>query len=376
MPIEILKLTTAAQENDFFRLPFLIYKNHKSWIAPLTIDVKLVFEPEKNPFFESGACSRWLAYQNGLCVGRVAAFVSAELRQSGEPPVGGIGFFECVNDPEIALLLLNTAQNYLVAEGMQAAHAPINFGKNDRFWGLLTQNFDDPPTYLSNYNPAYYQAFFEAFGFTTLYNQISFKRNLSQPMHAAVHLRAERIAQNPRYKLVQPAPKELKNFAAHFQKIYNQAWVTHQNFVPLTDKLVDDLLKKIKPIADKNLTTFVFFENEPIAFFVSLPDINEQFRFLGGRFGWLQKIFFGLHRTLIGNQNAVGFVFGIAPAHQNKGLESYMFTETERIVKQKSPRYKHIYICWIGDFNTKMLKIMHFIGAKPYRTHTTFKKSF
>jgi hypothetical protein len=375
-PLQIIEVSTAAHRQAFLRLPHALYKNDKNWVPHLQKDVAAVFDAQKNPAFAHGVCARWLAYSGGVCVGRIAAFVQHKKAYDNPQPTGGAGFFECINDQTIAFALFDTAKNYLNTQGMQAMEAPVNFGVNERFWGLLTHNFADPPVYLLNYNPEYYVAFFENYGFQTHFHQLSFRRTLADALPAHFHEKLQKIKQNPRYTVRQPTPKQLPEYALHFADVYNQAWTSHENFEPLTLPQIKNLLKKIKPIAEQKLTYFAFFDDTPVGFFILLPQLNEQFRFLGGKFGWFQKIFFALHRRFIGNTTAIGFVFGIVPQHQAQGVDALIFDAVAQILQTNHSRYKHIVVGWVGDFNLKMLKITQNMGAVHYRTHTTYRRLF
>ena len=100
---------------------------------------------------------RWILKDDeGKLIGRIAAFTNKKYKNKGDDvPVGGIGFFECINNQEAADLLFDNAKHWLIQKGMEAMDGPINFGERDRWWGLITDGFT-PPLYCMNYNPPYY----------------------------------------------------------------------------------------------------------------------------------------------------------------------------------------------------------------------------
>ncbi len=135
----------------------------------------------------------------GQLIGRVAAFINTKKAYNYDQPTGGMGFFECINNEKAAFLLFDTARDWLSANGMKAMDGPINFGENDSFWGLLADGFM-PPSYGMNYNPPYYVAFFEKYGFKTLYEQITNHVDINRPFPERFTKIAQWVAAKPGYE--------------------------------------------------------------------------------------------------------------------------------------------------------------------------------
>src|SRR5690606_14936748 len=127
------------------------YKNDNNYISPLDNDVQAIFDPTRNNFFKHGVCKRWLLFQDNKVIGRIAAFIDYEKSKTKEAPTGGIGFFESINDKNAAFLLFDTAIDWLKSMDMKMVEGPINFGENDKFWGLLIDGFKQPSLNM-NYN--------------------------------------------------------------------------------------------------------------------------------------------------------------------------------------------------------------------------------
>src|SRR5688572_25689610 len=180
----IHEVTSAEDARAFVQFPVKLYRGHPHWIRPIDKDVEDVFDPSKNPSFQDGACARWLlkASDNSIA-GRIAAFMNEKTATRGnDQPVGGIGFFECVNDRDCAFTLFEKGKDWLLARGMKAMDGPVNFGNRDRWWGLLVDGFDREPNYLCNYNFAYYRDLFETYGFQTYFRQFTFGRMVASPL--------------------------------------------------------------------------------------------------------------------------------------------------------------------------------------------------
>ena len=169
--MKILEVKTKQLEKEFLKVPQTIYRNDKNFIYPLEQDIKEVFDQNENPYFKSGEAIRWILMDdNNNLIGRVAAFHHAKLKNQHGERTGGMGFFECIENKEAAFLLFDTCKNWLKEKGLHSMDGPINFGEKDRFWGLMVKGFKNP-SYLENYNPAYYQTYFEEYGFTKIIEQ-------------------------------------------------------------------------------------------------------------------------------------------------------------------------------------------------------------
>ncbi len=369
---------TPADVSDFLRLPLKIYANQPAWIRPLDKDVLHVFDPRKNPLYTYGSeAQRWIARSNHQVVGRIAAFINRKkYALSFEYPVGGIGFFEAVNDKNVAFALFDTARDWLESRGMKAMDGPINFGEKDRWWGLIIENFVDPPYYCQNFNPPYYVEFFEEYGFRIFYKQLLFKRAVSSDLAEKYIQKAERIRQNPRYSIQTIRKQYLPKYAEDFRHVYNKAWIKHESQKEMTHDQAMSIMKKLRPILDEDLIYFAYYDEEPVGFFISIPEINEVIRYLNGRIDWWGKLKFAYYlkvKKVV--RTIMGLVFGVTPEHQGKGLEGYMVDAARQTIVPKR-KYESIITNWVGDFNPKMIHIVQGMGMKQYRAMATYRFIF
>lgn len=274
-------------------------------------------------------------------------------------------------------MLFDRCKEWLEERGMDRMDGPINFGEKDKFWGLIIENFDLPPYYGQNYNPPYYVDLFEAYGFKVYYKQIIFHRNLSDPLQEHYQQRAKRILDNPKYEFRSINMKEAEKFAEDFRKVYNRAWQAHQGFKGMPHYQAMAMLKSFKPIMDENLIWFAYYEGEPIGFYISLPELNEIFRYVKGNLNWLGRLKFLYHKWRGTVRTSFGVAFGIDPDHQGKGVEGAFFRVLERRLHEELKRpYTDLIITWIGDFNPKMIRIIENLGTTRIREMATYRKLF
>ena len=161
--ITIKQVIGKKEFNQFLKFPWKIYKNDKNWVPPLLMEKKEILNKEKNPFFKDADMEMYLAEKDGELVGRIAAIKNDTHNRIHEENIGFFGFFESINDQEVADELLSTAENWLKNQGLNAMRGPANPSSNDEF-ALLIEGFDDPPRIMMTYNPAYYMDLLDNYG--------------------------------------------------------------------------------------------------------------------------------------------------------------------------------------------------------------------
>ncbi|MES2809207.1 MAG: GNAT family N-acetyltransferase [Bacteroidota bacterium] len=370
----ITEVKDKVTKKAFLDTARVLYKNDANWVCPLDNDIDAVFDPHKNNFHQFGKCIRWiLKNEQGQLIGRVAAFINNKKAFNYEQPTGGVGFFECIDNQEAANMLFDTAKSWLQQNGMEAMDGPINFGENDTYWGLLVEGFT-PPSYGMNYNPPYYKALFESYGFTTMYEQITNHIDAHKPFPERFEKIANWVAQKPGYEFKHLKVSEIDKFAADFIEIYNDGWKDFENFVPINYDTILESFKKMKPIMDENLIWFAYVNGEPASFSVVLPDANEMIKPLKGKLDLIGKLIF-LYRRWKGVKRMRGIVMGTKQQFQNHGLESAMFTKLKNYVLPLK-QYDVMELSWVGDFNDKMMALHKSMGATFANRHATMRKIF
>jgi hypothetical protein len=374
----IIEVTNRQLASDFLMLPVRLYKREPNWIRPLDKDIESVFDKEKNKAFRNGECIRWiLRRDNGEVIGRVAAFVNKKTISKGnDQPTGGIGFFECIEEQAAAFLLFDKCREWLMSKGMEAMDGPVNFGSRDRWWGLLIEGFDREPNYQCNYNFPYYKTFFEAYGFQVYFYQLTFARKVKEPLAPRLAEKAELVAKDPDYSFRFIGKDEMSKLPEYIHHVYSNAWANRYENPDLTLLQAQLMVKQMKPIMDRRLLYFGFYKDEPVSFFLSLPEINQIFKHVNGKLDWKGKLIFLWHSLRKTNRKAFGILFGIVPKHQGKGLDGAMIMNARRVLQDQYNRYDEYEMNWIGDFNPKMINVVEQVGGFVAKRHATYRKLF
>ncbi|MEO1051529.1 MAG: hypothetical protein AAFX87_12940 [Bacteroidota bacterium] len=376
--MRIEEVKNQSQAKEFLKLPVRLYKDVKAWIRPLDADIDGVFDPKKNKSFRHGECTRWIAKDDkGKTIGRIAAFVNRKtMKKDNDQPTGGLGFFECIDDKEVAFKLFDKGKEWLESKGMEAMDGPINFGERDKWWGLLVDGFDIEPNYCCNYNFAYYQPFFEEYGFQVYFNQYTYGRKTRNPFHPKIQKKADMVAKDPNYRFEHLTRDNLDKYTEDFMTVYNQAWAKHAGVAKMSMLQAKAAMKQIKPIMDEKIIWYGYYKDEPIAFFLLLPEVNQIFKYVNGKMDWIGKLKFVYHKWRKSCNKMFGVVFGIVPEHQGKGVEGALIIATAKMVQDDYHRYEDLEMNWIGDFNPKMIRVVEQVGGDVVKTHITYRKLF
>lgn len=373
--MHLQRVDSTQSRKAFYEVPYEIYKSDANWIPPLQQDLEFIFDERSNPAFREGELQRWvLMNDKQQPIGRIAAFTKSDAVKNEPYRVGGIGYFECINDKDAAFQLFQQAQEWLEAMGAQAMDGPINFGERDRFWGLLVEGFK-PPSYQENYNPPYYQEFFEAFGFQKYFEQETFEVQKGGIQLERLGKIAERATRNENVNVKTLELDKLDQYVADFITVYNRAWENFQDFKPLTKEEVRALFKQVKPILEKDFLIFVYMNGYPAGVIFLLPDVNQIFQYFDGKMGLWEKLKFLWYRQRKVMNKLKGVVLGIHPDFQNRGVDALLIFNLIQQVEQNN-QYNVAELSWIGDFNPKMKAMMDKLNAKRSKLHITYRKLF
>src|ERR1044071_2184973 len=238
--MQLTEVSDKKTAEEFLEVNVLINKNDPNYIRPLDKDINDVFDPKKNKAFRHGEAKRWiLKDKDGKLIGRIAAFTNKKYKNKGDDiPVGGVGFFDCINDQIAADMLFDIAKHWLIQKGMQAMDGPINFGERDRWWGLVVKGTELQPMYCMNFNPPYYQQLFENYGFKNYFNQICFAMNADKLIQQKFYDRHDECAKDPNYSSAYIKKDQLEKFAKDFTIVYNKAWAGHGGLKQLEERVV------------------------------------------------------------------------------------------------------------------------------------------
>lgn len=367
--ITIKKVDSKKLLKDFIKFQWEIYKGNEFWAPPLISERKNLLDKNKNPFFKHGDADYFLAYKNEKIVGRIAAIKNDLHNKIHNDKVGFFGFFECINEQEVANKLFDTAKDWLIKKGLTSMRGPANPSSNDEY-GLLIDGFDDAPRLLMPYNPPYYIELIENYNLKKVKDLFAYKIEYekiiaSEKLKRGVELIQKRYNINIRQINLKKFNEELDNF----KYVYNKAWELNWGFVPLTDDEINAMAKDLKPIVEPSLVIFGEKEGKLIGAALVMLDYNQIFKELNGHLFPLG--FIKLYTKKKEIKWARILTLGLLPEYRNKGIDSLFYWE----ILQRGTKLgiKLGEASWVLEDNIMMNRGLELMNAHIYKKYRIYE---
>ncbi len=374
--MQAIEINNSTLQKEFYEIERQFREGMKNWIPPLEKDIRNVFDPQRNKYFNRGKCQQWIFKAENQTVARVAVFILDQSFKEGKNKIGGIGFFDCIDDQETADFVFETCKKWLKDHGRNGMDGPINFGQRHAWWGLLDIGHEQAPNYLQNHQPKYYKKLFEQYGFKEYFRQITFGRNVEEALPEIVQWKAKRIFKEEGYSFKHMNSKKIDDFITDFEIIYNDAWKHFPGAQPFKKGEAKQELMKIKPVMDEELIWFGYHNEEPACFFIAIPEVNQLFKHIDGKMTLWGKLKLFYHIKTGSNRKILGLLFGVRPKFQRKGLEAALIYAMSEKVQVKNRKYDTMEMNWIADYNPKMLKLISQLGCDRVKEHITYRYLF
>ena len=378
--IKIVPANSKTQKKAFMMLPFEIYKNNKYWVSPLLTDMRYMFglngffdsvlgNKGRHPFYEYGQMQLYLAYKNNQLVGRIAAINNDKYNEIHQQyKTGFFGFFECINDQQVANVLFDTAKIWLKKRDMNRMQGPASPSSSYDF-GLLTKGFDDYPRVDMPYQHEYYQHLYGNYGLPCEQELLAYK------MDAATIFNNEKLkrgaaAVQKRYK-VEIKPIDMKNVKEEVKKIkevYNKAWQPLWGIVPLSDAEIDAYAEKFLLIAIPDLIPFIYVDGQLAGMAVAVLDFNHILKDLKGKlFPFGYKIF--THKKKVKWMRVI--LLGLFPEFQGKGIDAVVYKHL--IDAGMKQGFEYCEGSYILKDNAMMNRGMRAVSAEVYKEYKVYE---
>lgn len=368
--VSVRPVAGARERRQFIELPYRLYAADSNWVPPLRIAEKELLDERKNPFFAHAQMERFLAWRGNQCVGRIAAIDNRRHNEVQRDNIAFFGFFEA-EDAIAGSALLAAAEQWARDRGRDALRGPASPSMND-VCGMLVEGFDGPPLLMMPYNPTTYPTWVEQSGYAKAKDLYAWWFDI----RTGVNERATRILERMRRRM-DPFPtirsmskKDYERDATIVWKIFSAAWKHNWGFVAPTEAEFQHAAREMKMILDWDLALIMELEGEPVAFCITLPDINQVLRTMNGRllpFG----IFKLLRKKRIINQSRL-LLLGVLPEHRHKGLELPLIARSIEVARDRG---------WIGgecswtiEDNDSINKAIRLVGGEQYRRYRMYQK--
>jgi len=364
----IRRVETASDLARFIDLPYRLHRRDLNWVPPFRAEVKKLLDRAHNPFFQHAEADYFLAERDGEVVGRIAAIHNRLHNETHHDAVGFFGFFETINDFQVAKALLDAASAWVRARGLDTLRGPMSFSVNDEC-GLLVDGFDTPNSIMMPHNPPYYLTLLETAGFRKAKDLIALQGGSLEAVVKAPERTERAVGLIKKRYGITIRPLDMKRFAEEVELVkhlYNACWEANWGFVPMTEPEIDLLAKAFKPVVIPELVPFVEKDGKAIAFGLTLPDLNEALRAnrKGGMFPASLTMLWKLKMKKLTRARIL--LLGILPEWRGKGIDSalyhWIWTKTgERGISWGEAS-------WLLEDNAGIIQGLSKAGFTPYQT--------
>ncbi len=374
--IEIRPVRTRRELKRFVKVPFHLHRGHPQWVPPLIFDRMQFLDRKKNPWFEHGEAEYFIAERDGEPVGRITAQVDERWDEAQGGSDAMFGFFETVDDADVAGALLDAAGQWAAARGRTRVLGPMDFTTNDEV-GILIEGYERRPYILENWHPPYYKTLLEAHGFGKAMDLLMWELELGSlkqgvSFDPSIHAAAEKGLREEGVTIRNIDKGNLAREMRLFTPIYNDAWADNWGFVSPTDAEVEFHAKTLKQVLDEEWAFIAEKDGEAIGAALTLPDINQVLVKMGGRllpFGWLR---FLLGKRRIDRVRVLAL--GVKHEYRHTGVAAGLYLEHLRMAHEPGP-VEGGEMGWILETNKPMNRAMEGMGGTVVKKYRIYEKA-
>lgn len=375
---QVRRVAGRRDLNRFLDVPHHTQGHDPHWVPPLRLLERSRFNEKTNPWFLHGELALWIAERDGVPVGRISAQVDRTHLALRKDETGFFGFFECVDDQQIADALFREAGLWLKDRGMRRCLGPFSLNINEES-GLLIDGFNCPPRMVMGHAQPYYQRLVETAGFAKTIDMLAYLTPMDTGLpFKQIKWLKRALDRDTRLGVRSLDVRRFDEEIATIVRIFNAAWAENWGFIPLTEADVAHMAREMKPLLVPDLVAFATIDGEPKAMCVALPDLNEMVGDLGGKLwptGWAKLAWRMMTRRSFASGTRVPFM-GVLPEFKNKPMGSVLALLTVGRVRDMSLKL-HMPVCemsWVLENNSQTRHSIEDIGGRVYKTYRMYEK--
>ena len=368
--VEIKEVKGIKDIITFVNAEYKIKNSSPGFVPPIFIE--RFFLIKSSPFQKHGKVKFFIAKKGKNVVGRISAQIDyLHIKKWGEK-VGFFGFFDCIDDEEVAKKLFSAAEDFLVSEGMERIRGPFSFNINGES-GLLVKGFEYPPFVMMPHNPEYYIRLIENYGFRKakdLYAWIITREEIEEKLSSLLKLFWRRSKGKVSVKEI--TKKTLQDDIRVTVDIYNEAWSENWGAIPITQAEAHEIASTLKLVLDSSIAFFVLIDGEPAGVCLAVPNINEVLMGLNGLKNPFEIMKFLLRLRKIRSFRLV--LLGVKKKFRKTHPYLPLFMVGEVINRGKQRGYKVAEMSWTLEDNERINKLIQIVGAKKYKIYRIYEK--
>jgi GNAT superfamily N-acetyltransferase len=373
--LQIQEVQSEKQLGQFILFPWQVYRGDRNWVPPLISRRKAYLDRTTSPVFKEGDAALFLAVRAGRVVGTIGACINNYVNDYRGEKTGHFGFFEAVDDYEVAHLLFETARRWLRERGMTLMRGPYNFGGNDDP-GFLVGGEDCPPVMLEAHTKPYYATMAERYGMVQYAEGYAYR--IDRPvgggeLESAIPPKIIRVAEwvqkkagvTVRHARLDHWDEEI-TIARH---LFNASLMHLRDHVPMSDEQFRSMALEMKDLLHEDFVYFAEVGDEPIAFSLAIPDIN---RVLihgnGGRnpWDWLKMWWYSKRIDVLSFKIMV-----MLPQYHGRGLDAILYLNTARAALARG--YQWMDMSLVAEENTAVRLLAEKVGGRIFKRYRIYE---
>lgn len=377
MTIEVRTFTSGKDIGPFIDAGRRVFAGDPAWVAPLDFDLKQRLDPKKNPLFDHAKAALFVAYRDGQPVGRISASVDEEWQKTWNDRTGHFGFFDTIDDEEVARALFEAAEEWLRGEGVDRVVGPMSLSANEEI-GLLIEGFEHPPSLMMGHSRDYQGRLVEASGYAKEKDLYCWRFDSDTPLTKRAIKAWEDVKALPEITLRSIDMKHFEHELGIIVDIYNEAWAGKWGFVPITKREVEKMAEDMKLVLDPDIAFVATKEGEPIGMCIMIPNLNEAIADLGGSlfpFGWAKLLW----RVKVSHPKSTRLILlGIREEIRRNvkrygGLSAAMYVEVAKRGIAKG--YEWSELSWTREDDAPINLGIKAIGGRIYKKYRVYAKT-
>jgi len=368
--VKINPVVTSSDLKKFIEFPYRLYKNDRIWVPPLISEVTKQFNRKKNPTLDHCEYALFLLEHDSKIVGRIAAFTDRIALEDWKEPIGLFGYYECIDNKEASMALLDAATGWLSEKGMKYMRGPWSFVSHE--WGLVVEGFEPSPTVMAPYNPAYYIDHITRYGLHKIKDLLVYYINVKEGYSIPDRILnlTDDVASRYNIHTRQINIKDYDNEVTRVIELSNLSLIDNWGYTPVTRAEAEAVAHDLKPILHPKGVIFAEDKDgRPVGFAITIPDINTLIKGLKGHllpFGWM-KLVFGLPQL----KRYRLFALGVIPEYHGKGIDSLLYRALYESLYSPDTWLE---INYVLEDNAPMNNAIIKLNAKPLRRYRIYQK--
>lgn len=327
--IEIKELEpTKKNLRKFTQFQIDMYKGNPYYVPPLVSDDVATLSPDVNPAFDFCEASYFMAYRDGIPVGRIAGIINRQVNEDSKKQTARFGFIDFIDDPEVSAALMNAVEEWARSKGMKRMIGPLGFTDLDHE-GMLVEGFQELSTMATIYNHAYYVVHMEALGYKKESDWVEYLMDVPESIPDKYNRIADIVKKKYGLKVLKYKNRNrIKNeYGRALFHLVNDAYDGLYEYSRLTERQIDYYIDIYLGLLNLDLVTLVVDkEGQLVGVGISMPSMSRALQKSGGKMfplGWWHLL-----KGLKGKNDRVDLLLvAVKPEYQNKGVNALLFQD-------------------------------------------------